>query len=339
MSGSSAKLMRWLCHHTLPDGTKCGAVSRTWRARCPKCQQFTLKKVTSEEMIHLLNPEPPVLTIVPDPVDQPELDDGTGPIPLSDIDDEPIRFLPTGIGKLDDVLGGGLSDTGIYLLCGDAGCGKSTLVIQICDKIGRRVLYASGEESVKQVGRRARRVDAASHRVLFLSETNIDRIIREAEKSKAEVLVIDSIQTLNDPSATGGIGSTTQVKACAEKLMAYAKGLRGFAKKGEGPIIILIGHVTNDDQIAGPKTLKHLIDVALWMDIVGETRRRLRCLGKNRFGASHVKAFFEMTPEGFVESSELMSDTGEQDEDTGEIIPGWNDDERRGKRGRGGFDN
>ncbi len=201
----------------------------------------------------------------------------------------------TGLAPFDDVLGGGLVLGSVVVLGAEPGIGKSSVVMQAVAGLGMRCLYSSGEESVPQAAARARRIDADSRHVYIVAETDLDTVLGHAEAIRAEVLVIDSIQTLTCSDLGGSAGSPGQVRECASRLVQFAKAT--------DTIVILIGHVTNDGSLAGPKTLKHLVDVVLELD-AGCRRlgaeRILRCAGKNRFGAANVLGYLEITREGLV---------------------------------------
>lgn len=200
---------------------------------------------------------------------------------------------------------------------------NTTLTLQIAERSGMRVLYTSGEESVKQISQRAHRLDIDTHRITLFAENNLDRILKHAVRLKTEMLVIDSIQTVSDPRIRGESGSPTQVKACTKRLMDFAKTTN--------VVVWIIGHITNEGKLAGPKTLKHLVDVVLWIDVVNAIRRHVKCHGKNRFGPSNVTARLDLTNEGMVEVTQLMSGDGDDEPDTenGEGSGAYWDDPKR----------
>jgi len=168
-------------------------------------------------------------------------------------DDEPARTL-TGMGELDRVLGGGLVAGSVVLLGGDPGIGKSTLLLQAADALARnqRVLYASGEESVRQVALRATRLGATSDALRLVAETRVESIMGEAVAAHARVLVVDSIQTMHSEASESSPGSAVQVRECAARLVRFAKD--------SGTAVLIIGHVTKEGQIAGPRILEHMVD-------------------------------------------------------------------------------
>jgi DNA repair protein RadA/Sms len=222
--------------------------------------------------------------------------DPAAPILLCDVEEEALQRDSTNIPQLDAVLGGGLVVGTVLVLGGEPGCGKSSLAMQAIDGLAIRVLYATGEESVKQAAARARRIDAASHRVYIVAETDLDTVLAHARAVKAELIVIDSIQTLVCADLGGTQGSPGQVRECTNRLVRFAKTT--------DVSVWLIGHVTNDGALAGPKTLKHLVDVVLELENTTEVRRLLRCAGKNRFGPSNVIGRFEVTARGLIEVEE-----------------------------------
>lgn len=208
--------------------------------------------------------------------------------------DEEIRFS-TGMRELDRVLGGGAVKGSLVLVGGAPGIGKSTLMLQICKKLGEqfRVLYISGEESVHQLKLRAKRLQAESESLYVLSETNLGDVIECVYEERPDVLIVDSIQTLYDEELNSPAGSVGQVKNCTMKLMQLAK---------EGNVtVFVIGHVNKDGFIAGPKVLEHMVDCVLYFE--GEQHMAYRILraAKNRFGATNEIGVFEMMDCGLRE--------------------------------------
>jgi DNA repair protein RadA/Sms len=205
--------------------------------------------------------------------------------------------LAVGIGELDRVLGGGLVAGSLVLLGGEPGIGKSTLLLALAGAISGRVLYASGEESVAQLAMRAARLGlpavAAADDIAALAETSVERIIAAAEEANPALLVVDSIQTLTADELEGPAGSVSQVRAAAARLQQHAKT--------SGVPVVLVGHVTKDGTLAGPKTLEHLVDVVLTRD--GDRHAGLRLLraSKNRYGSTEEIGVFEMAADGLRE--------------------------------------
>ena len=201
----------------------------------------------------------------------------------------------TGLSELDRVLGGGLVNGSVVLLSGEPGIGKSTLLIQISDSIGRskRVLYVSGEESGGQIKIRADRLKVSGDDLFILTENNIDKIIKEIDRVKPEILIVDSIQTMFSDSAASSPGSVTQVKECAMILINKAKS--------DNISVIMVGHVNKEGSIAGPKVLEHMVDAVLYFE--GDRRQAYRIIRaiKNRFGSTNEIGVFEMTDRGLVQ--------------------------------------
>jgi DNA repair protein RadA/Sms len=206
--------------------------------------------------------------------------------------------IPTGIGELDRVLGGGLVQGGFTLLGGDPGIGKSTLLLQMAAKLGdqgTKVLYVSAEESVEQTLNRAHRLGLGNDNVHVASENNLLDIFTLVEKVKPAVTIVDSIQTIYHPEITSAPGTVSQVRDCAGHLMALAKS--------QNISILLIGHITKDGNLAGPKVLEHMVDCVLSFE--GDTNYNFRLLRsiKNRFGAANELGVFTMHNEGLEEVS------------------------------------
>lgn len=219
------------------------------------------------------------------------------PVRLSDVDDTDARRIRTAIADLDELLGGGLVAGSVTLLAGTPGVGKSTLAMRLLDKVSSHesVLYCSAEESAAQTKTRAARLRASSA-ILLISSTDVAQVIAGARAARPALLVVDSIQTVATADAEGGPGSATQVRECALALMRFAKD--------SGCAVLLVGHVTKDGAIAGPKVLEHLVDTVLYFE--GErlgTHRVLRAT-KNRFGATDEVCIFSMGENGLSEVSD-----------------------------------
>jgi len=213
-------------------------------------------------------------------------------IKLTDIKASETKRISTKISELDRCLGGGLVSGQVVLIAGEPGIGKSTLLIDLADKIGN-CLYVSGEESSSQVAIRAKRLGINNKDINFLEETDVDAIIQNLENSKKEnlkAIIIDSIQTMSTTELTGLAGSVGQVKECAFRLLKFAKG-------NNIPLII-VGHVTKEGTVAGPAVLVHIVDTVLWFE--GEKTSNLRLLRsvKNRFGATDEVGIFQMEDKG-----------------------------------------
>ncbi len=201
----------------------------------------------------------------------------------------------TGLGELDRVLGGGLVHGSVVLLSGEPGIGKSTLLMQICDVLGtnRRVLYVSGEESGGQLKLRAKRLGVQGENLFILTETNMENILREIDKTKPDMLIVDSIQTTYSSAVNSTPGSVTQVKETALAFINKAKA--------DGISVIMVGHVNKEGSIAGPKVLEHMVDAVLYFE--GERHQSYRIIRaiKNRYGSTNEIGVFEMSDKGLLE--------------------------------------
>jgi DNA repair protein RadA/Sms len=218
------------------------------------------------------------------------------PVSLGDVQAPKVKRLSTGIGEFDRVLGGGVVPGSLVLIGGAPGIGKSTLTTAALANLavaGRRVLYISGEESAAQVKLRAERLGPHALEVPIVADTDLDAVLATLETERPEVCVVDSVQVLYDPALTGAPGSVSQVREVAGRLMRVAKS-RGIAT-------LLVGHVTKEGSLAGPRVLEHLVDCVLSFEGERErTYRTLRAL-KNRFGSTNEVGVFEMHEEGLVE--------------------------------------
>ncbi len=260
----------------------CGHTEPKWLGRCPACQEWN---TLVEELPTAEPPRPSAAGVA----------DGAAPVSIADVGDHiggPRRT--SGIGELDRVLGGGLVAGSMVLLGGDPGVGKSTLLIQALAGLaaGGGVLYATGEESVAQTAMRARRVGAARDAISIVAETDVEKILAHARAVRPAILAVDSIQTVYTPILDSIPGSLAQVRECASRLMQ-------FAKTTATPTIV-VGHVTKDGALAGPKTLEHLVDVVLQLEGDGGPYRILRA-HKNRFGSTQEIGVFEMRGAGMAE--------------------------------------
>jgi DNA repair protein RadA/Sms len=218
------------------------------------------------------------------------------PVPLGQVEAPRVKRLSTAIGELDRVLGGGLVPGSLVLIGGAPGIGKSTLTTSALANLasaGRKVLYVSGEESAAQVKLRAERLGSHALTVPIVAETDLEAVLATLEAERPEVCVVDSVQVLYDPALTGAPGSVSQVREVAGRLMRVAKE-RGIAT-------LLVGHVTKEGSLAGPRVLEHLVDCVLSFEGERErTYRTLRAL-KNRFGSTNEVGVFEMHEQGLVE--------------------------------------
>lgn len=258
---------------------KCGAAFPTWSGRCSTCNEWNS---LVEEMV---TSGRGAKSSTGRSVDVQK---------LSDVSGDDFKRISVGISEFDRVLGGGIVPGSLILIGGDPGIGKSTLVLQIASQLDNlAILYCSGEESVNQIKMRADRLNSGSLHISVLGETNIENIIAAAENEKPKLLIVDSIQTMWSEDLAGAPGNVGQVNLCTTKLM-------GFAKKSHTAVFI-IGHVTKEGNIAGPKVLEHLVDVVLYLE--GEKERDFRILRgiKNRFGSTNETGVFEMRDKGLIE--------------------------------------
>jgi DNA repair protein RadA/Sms len=203
--------------------------------------------------------------------------------------------LPSGAAELDRVLGGGIVPGSVILLGGDPGIGKSTLLLQVATFVAasRAAIYASGEESIAQVSLRAQRLALSAERLGLVAETDVAAILARTEEAGAAVLVVDSIQTVQSAAAGAPAGAVSQLRECTAQLVRFAKST--------GTAVIIIGHVTKEGAIAGPRMLEHLVDTVLYFEREAGSRYRIVRATKNRFGAANELGFFAMTAVGLKE--------------------------------------
>ncbi|MCC5794428.1 MAG: DNA repair protein RadA [Chromatiales bacterium] len=258
----------------------CGATTAKWQGQCPSCGAW--------------NTLEPVRSVTPSSKARSSTRT-TGPRRLADVGEEQVGRIATGLAELDHALGGGLVPGSVVLIGGDPGIGKSTLLIQAAARLGSSgpVLYASGEESLQQISLRARRLGLDQERVLALATTSVETVIEEALRCRPECLVIDSIQTMASDQLPSVPGSPNQLRSCAGLLVKLAKE--------QGPAVILVGHVTKEGQIAGPRLLEHMVDAVLYFEHEAGSRYRILRAVKNRFGAANEIGIFVMTEAGVRE--------------------------------------
>lgn len=263
---------------------ECGYESPKWMGQCPGCKQWNT--FVEETVVTGQGKTAGVGNVVRKAAD---------PIPLSQVEIHEEERLCTGIKELDRVLGGGIVGGSLTLVGGDPGIGKSTLLLQVCRNLAQKtqVLYISGEESLKQIKLRAQRIGAFSDRLLLLCETNLDVIRQTIEKRRPDVVIIDSIQTMFHEEVASAPGSVSQVREATGVFLQIAKGL--------GVSIFIVGHVTKDGSVAGPRVLEHMVDTVLYFE--GDRHASYRILRgvKNRFGSTNEIGVFEMREEGLVE--------------------------------------
>ncbi len=212
------------------------------------------------------------------------------PILLSDVKSTSGKRIKTSIEELDLVLGGGIVGGSVLLFGGSPGIGKSTLIWQLATKVKGRVCYVAGEESPEQIKIRSERIGKDNKNIFIFDERNIDSVIASLSEVKPELVVVDSIQTVSDPNISGTAGNVVQIRSCTLKLIDYAKR--------NSVAVIIIGHVTKDGEVAGPKTLEHLVDGVFYLEGSGTGSERFLRAAKNRFGTTDEIGIFEMTSSG-----------------------------------------
>ena len=263
--------------------TSCGNETPKWMGRCPGCGAYN----TMEE--HIEKP------VAPGKTKAAPLGSGWKPQRIREVrSDSEIRFS-TGMGELDRVLGGGAVAGSLVLVGGAPGIGKSTLLLQICNRLcaERRVLYISGEESERQLKLRAERLGVSPEELYILSETRLSDVVEAAEEMKPDILIVDSIQTLYNEENDSSPGSVSQVKDCTMTMMQLSKS--------QGITVFVVGHINKDGNIAGPKVLEHMVDCVLYFEGDPNTSYRLLRAAKNRFGSTNEIGVFEMMDVGLVE--------------------------------------
>lgn len=274
----------------------CGYESSKWMGQCPGCKEWN---TFVEETVS----KSPRMGAAPAAGRRGERSE---PSALADISIQEEDRLATGIGELDRVLGGGIVKGSLTLVGGDPGIGKSTLLLQVCRNLsgaGHKVLYISGEESPAQIRMRADRIGEFSREMLLLCETGLDEITEIIRSRKPEAVVIDSIQTMYNEAVSAAPGSVSQVRETTGVLLQLAKGL--------GVSVLIVGHVTKEGTVAGPRVLEHMVDTVLYFE--GDRHASYRILRgvKNRFGSTNEIGVFEMREQGLAEvknPSEFMLD-------------------------------
>ena len=258
----------------------CGHKSGKWLGKCPECGEWNSlveeksRKTTSRNGF--------------------QLRDVTA-IAFAEIESQDDVRIPSGVNEFDRVLGGGIVPGTLELIGGDPGIGKSTLLLQVADKLsagGSRVLYVSGEESERQIKLRGERLAVEAKNVYLLPETNLENIINEIERLKPGAIIVDSIQTVFSGALDSAPGSVSQVREVAHQFLLLAKN-RGIP-------IFLIGHITKEGSIAGPKILEHIVDTVLYFEGERHHNHRIVRAVKNRFGAANEVGVFEMTGAGLI---------------------------------------
>lgn len=264
--------------------TNCGNETPRWQGKCPACGAWN----TIEE--HIEKPAASGIKAKSSPVGQ-----SKRPQRLQDISADGETRFSTGMGELDRVLGGGAVAGSLVLVSGAPGIGKSTLLLQICNRlcVERKVLYVSGEESERQLKLRAERLRVSPEALYVLSETRLSDILEAAAETKPDILIVDSIQTLYNEENESSPGSVSQVKDCTMSLMQLSKS--------NGITVFVVGHINKDGNIAGPKVLEHMVDSVLYFEGDPNTSYRLLRAAKNRFGSTNEIGVFEMRDIGLIE--------------------------------------
>ena len=265
--------------------SQCGYETPRWLGKCPECGSWNS---FSEEVRGADAPEERKLKRAPGA--------GAEALPIDEIPDEAMARASTGLGELDRALGGGVVEGSMVLVGGDPGIGKSTLLTQMCANMaraGKRVLYVSGEESARQIKLRANRLGAVGSGFFVLSENDMNTVERRMAELGPDVMVVDSIQTMYRPELASAPGSVSQVRESASMLMRLAKA--------SGTSVFLVGHVTKEGAIAGPRVLEHMVDAVLYFEGDREHHYRLLRAVKNRFGSVNELGMFEMGEAGMIE--------------------------------------
>ncbi len=270
---------------TLYTCTECGASEPKWQGQCPGCLAWNTLVETLEETVSTNR--------YANKFDG--LTQSASLQKISSIQAADIARQATGISEFDRVLGGGLVEGGVVLIGGDPGIGKSTLLLQVLCHLGRsaQAIYVSGEESPQQIAMRAKRLGLDASEVELLAEINLEKILATLQTHKPNIAVIDSIQTVYSEALTSAPGSVAQVRECSAQLTRLAKQL--------GITVILVGHVTKDGTLAGPRVLEHIVDTVLYFEGDQNSSFRLIRAFKNRFGAVNELGVFAMTEKGLRE--------------------------------------
>ena len=281
----------------------CGYESPKWMGQCPGCREWN--------------------TFVEETVEKKsagkaqERRAAGGPVCLSSIETKEEDRVTTRMKELDRVLGGGIVPGSLVLVGGDPGIGKSTLLLQVCQRLaddGHEVLYISGEESLKQIKLRAERIGSFSDKLRLFCETNLELIGDTIRNNKPEVVIIDSIQTMYNEDVSSAPGSVSQVRESTSVLMQLAKGL--------GISIFIVGHVTKEGTVAGPRVLEHMVDTVLYFEGDRHASYRILRAVKNRFGSTNEIGVFEMRESGLaeVENPSQFMLNGRPEEASGSIV-------------------
>jgi len=265
---------------TIFECESCGHRSSKWMGKCPDCGSWNSFLEIKE---------------TPEPVYRGQALSTEAPIPICEIDQAQVDRIMTGIGEVDRVLGGGIVPGSLVLIGGEPGIGKSTLMLQVCQRLAEsdlRVLYLSGEESPNQIRIRGGRVGCEHPGILVSGEVTVEGILSLMEKEFPGLVVIDSIQTVFSTELTSAPGTVSQIREATTKFL--------YAAKRSGVPLVIIGHITKEGAIAGPKTLEHIVDTVLYFEGERFHSRRIVRSVKNRFGSTNEVGIFDMTADGLV---------------------------------------
>ena len=262
--------------------SECGHESSKWLGQCPACKSWNTFVEEKQSVTKKGGAKPRRAS--------------ASPMNMSEVSIKSEERIPTGIGELDRVLGGGIVTGSLSLVGGDPGIGKSTLLLQVCRNLvnaKRKVLYVSGEESAHQIKMRAERIGAFEDELLLFCETILEEILEGLRKVRPEFVVIDSIQTMFSEELTAAAGSVSQVREVTAQMMRIAKE--------ENIAVFIVGHVTKEGVVAGPRTLEHMVDTVLYFEGEREAAYRILRGVKNRFGSTNEIGVFEMCADGLTE--------------------------------------
>lgn len=262
--------------------SECGHESSKWLGQCPACKSWNTFVEEKQSVTKKGGAKPRRAS--------------ASPMNMSEVSIKSEERIPTGIGELDRVLGGGIVTGSLSLVGGDPGIGKSTLLLQVCRNLvnaKRKVLYVSGEESAHQIKMRAERIGAFEDELLLFCETILEEILEGIRKVRPEFVVIDSIQTMFSEELTAAAGSVSQVREVTAQMMRIAKE--------ENIAVFIVGHVTKEGVVAGPRTLEHMVDTVLYFEGEREAAYRILRGVKNRFGSTNEIGVFEMCADGLAE--------------------------------------
>ena len=262
--------------------SECGHESSKWLGQCPACKSWNTFVEEKQSVTKKGGAKPRRAS--------------ASPMNMSEVSIKSEERIPTGIGELDRVLGGGIVTGSLSLVGGDPGIGKSTLLLQVCRNLvnaKRKVLYVSGEESAHQIKMRAERIGAFEDELLLFCETILEEILEGIRKVRPEFVVIDSIQTMFSEELTAAAGSVSQVREVTAQMMRIAKE--------ENIAVFIVGHVTKEGVVAGPRTLEHMVDTVLYFEGEREAAYRILRGVKNRFGSTNEIGVFEMCADGLTE--------------------------------------